>query len=94
SLAHLNVDIAFVGVDGVSAAAGLTTHDEVEAATNRAMIRSAQRTVVVTDSSKVGRRAFANIAAISAVTDLITDDGADPDECRAIQDAGVRVILV
>ena len=94
ALAQLNVDIAFVGVDGITATAGLTTHHEVEAATNRAMIRSAQRTVVVTDSSKVGRRAFANIAAIGAVTDLITDDGADPDECRAIQEAGVRVIVV
>ncbi len=94
ALAQLNVDIAFVGVDGITATAGLTTHHEVEAATNRAMIRSAQRTVVVTDSSKVGRRAFANIAAIGAVTDLITDAGADPDECRAIQEAGVRVIVV
>jgi DeoR family transcriptional regulator, aga operon transcriptional repressor len=94
ALAQLNVDIAFVGVDGITAAAGLTTHHEVEAATNRAMIRSAQRVVVVTDSSKVGGRAFANIAPIGAITDLITDDRADPDECRAIREAGVRVVLV
>jgi DeoR family transcriptional regulator, aga operon transcriptional repressor len=94
SLAQLHVDIAFVGVDGISAADGLTTHDEVEAATNRAMIRSAQRTVVVTDSSKVGRRAFATITGISAVTDLITDAAADPDECRAIEEARVRVTVV
>lgn len=94
ALAQLNVDITFVGVDGISAGAGLTTHHEVEAATNRAMIRAAQRIVVVTDGSKVGRRAFANIAAIGAVTDLITDASADPEECRAIQEAGVGVVMV
>ncbi len=94
ALAQLNVDIAFVGVDGVCAATGLTTHDEVEAATNRAMITSARRRVVVADGSKVGQRAFAGIAPIEAVTDLITDATADARECQAISEAGVRVVQV
>ncbi len=94
TLARLNVDIAFVGVDGITAAAGLTTHHEVEAATNRAMIHTAARVVVVTDGSKVGRRAFAEIAAVDEIHDLITDDTADPEECRRMRDAGVRVVTV
>ncbi|HEY5031337.1 MAG TPA: DeoR/GlpR family DNA-binding transcription regulator [Actinomycetes bacterium] len=94
TLARLNVDIAFVGVDGISAAAGLTTHHEVEAATNRAMIHTAARVVVVADGSKIGQRAFAQIAALDQISDLITAGAADPDECRRIQDAGVRVVVV
>jgi DeoR family transcriptional regulator of aga operon len=94
TLAHLNVDIAFVGVDGISAAAGLTTHHEVEAATNRAMIHTAARVAVVADGSKVGRRAFAQIARLDEVTDLITGASADPDECQRMRDAGVRVVIV
>jgi DeoR family transcriptional regulator of aga operon len=94
TLAHLNVDIAFVGVDGISAAAGLTTHHEVEAATNRAMIHTAARVAVVADGSKVGRRAFAQIARLDEVTDLITGESADPDECQRMRDAGVRVVIV
>ncbi len=93
-LSRLNVDIAFVGVDGITADAGLTTHHEVEAATNRAMIRIASRVVVVTDGSKLGRRAFAAIAGLDEVDDLITDAGADPDECRRIEEADVRVVIV
>ena len=94
TLSRLNVDIAFVGVDGITAAAGLTTHHEVEAATNRAMIRIASRVVVVTDGSKIGRRSFAEIAGVREVDDLITDATADPDERRRIEDADVRVVVV
>jgi DeoR family transcriptional regulator of aga operon len=94
TLSHLNVDIAFVGVDGITAAAGLTTHHEVEAATNRAMIRIAARVVVVTDGSKVGKQAFSQIAGVAEINDLITDGTADPAECSRLQDAGVRVITV
>jgi len=94
TLSRLNVDIAFVGVDGITAAAGLTTHHEVEAATNHAMIRIAARVVVVTDGSKIGRRSFAEIAGLDEIDDLITDASADADECRRIQDANVRVVIV
>jgi len=94
TLSRLNVDIAFVGVDGITAATGLTTHHEVEAATNRAMIRIASRVVVVTDGSKIGRRSFAEIAGIEEVDDLITDATADPDERRRIEEADVRVVVV
>ena len=41
--------------------AGLTTHHEIEAHTNRALIERARHVVVVTDSSKLGRVAFAQI---------------------------------
>ena len=43
TLAGLNLDVAVVGVDGVSVAGGLTTYHEVEAATNRALIARAGR---------------------------------------------------
>src|ERR1700685_2176797 len=38
SLAGLTLDVAFIGVDGVDASAGCTTHEEVEAHTNSVMI--------------------------------------------------------
>ena len=94
TLARLNVDIAFVGVDGISAAVGLTTHHEVEAATNRAMIHTAARVVVVADGSKVGRRAFAQIARLDEISDLITGQSADLDECQRMRDLGISVVIV
>jgi DeoR family transcriptional regulator of aga operon len=94
TLAHLNLDLAFIGVDGISPTAGLTTHHEVEAQTNRALVRTAARAVVVADSSKLGRRGFAKIGDLDLVTDLITDSAAPPDAVSALQRAGIRVHLV
>jgi len=94
ALERLNLDVAFVGVDGITVEAGLTTHHEVEAHTNRTMIDRARRVVVVTDSSKLGRVAFAQMCPIDMVNELITDDGAAGTAIRGIQEAGVTVTVV
>jgi len=93
-LAGVNLDRVFVGVDGISAEAGLTTHHEVEAHTNRALIERARRVIVVADSSKIGRIAFAQICPIDLVDELITDDSVDPETVAASEHAGVRVTPV
>src|SRR5215470_2831215 len=60
-LEQVTLDIAILGVDGIDAAAGATTHHEGEAATGQLLARQASQVVVVADSSKVGRRTFARI---------------------------------
>lgn len=94
SLTGLNLDVAFIGVDGLDARAGCTTHQEVEAHTNGVMIRHAKRVVLVADSSKIGKVAFARICEASEVDELITDEGADPAAVRALAECGVQVTLV
>lgn len=89
----VNVGIAILGADGISAAAGVTTHDETEARTNHAMVTAAQRTVVVADGSKVGRVALAQMADLGRVQMLITDRSADPTELDRIRVAGVEVVV-
>jgi DeoR family transcriptional regulator, aga operon transcriptional repressor len=94
SLAGLNLDVAFIGVDGVDATAGCTTHEEVEAHTNQVMIRHAQRAVLVADSSKIGQVTFARICPAREVDELITDRGADPAAVQALREIGMQVTLV
>ena len=94
ALAGLNLDVVFLGVDGMSTAAGITTHHEVEAHTNRALIERARRVVVVTDSSKIGVVAFAQICPIDRVHEVITDPGVDEEHRSALRDAGVAVVIV
>ena len=94
TVSDLNVDVAFIGTDGVTASAGLTTHHEIEAHTDRAMLDRAARVVVVTDSSKLGRVAFVQIAPIDAVHELLTDGDGDPDELAAIRERDVLVTVV
>lgn len=86
-LAGIRLDIAFIGVNGLSADDGATTHDEREAAVNRMMASRAQRAVVVADGSKIGRAAFAHIGGAELFQTVITDAPA-PE----LADAGYEVI--
>lgn len=89
----VNISTAILGADGVSASAGITTHDETEARTNHAMVAKAQRTIVVADGSKVGRSALAQMAEASDVAMLITDDSADPVVLEELRALGVEVVI-
>jgi DeoR family transcriptional regulator of aga operon len=93
ALAGLNIEIAVVGVDGISARGGLTTHDEIEAHTNATMIRRADRVMVVADGSKVGRICLAGICPVTDVTTLVTDNTADPAAIEAIRRTGAEVVI-
>jgi DeoR family transcriptional regulator of aga operon len=93
SLDGLYLDMAIVGVDGISAKGGLTTHHDVEAHTNRALIEHARRVIVVADGSKVGRMAFARICPIAEVHELITDGSADADELEQLRETGITVTI-
>ncbi|MFT4210694.1 MAG: DeoR/GlpR family DNA-binding transcription regulator [Microbacterium sp.] len=90
----VNVGMAILGTDGISAAGGVTTHDETEARTNNSMVVHAQRTIVVADGSKIGRLTLAQVASIDQVWMLVTDDSADPSALDEIRAAGVKVSVV
>lgn len=94
TLSNINVDVAVVGVDGVDAHAGFTTHHEVEAYTNRALLRSAERVIVVADSSKIGKRGFAKISDVSAAADLVTDSGISAEDIAALERLGPTVHVI
>ena len=94
TLAGLNIEVAFVGVDGISATGGISTHDEVEAHTNAVLVGQARRVIVVCDGSKIGRVTLARIAPITAVHTLITSRASDAEALAAIQRAGVEVHVV
>lgn len=89
----VNIGTAFLGADGASAAAGVTTHDEIEARTNNAMATRSQRTVVVADGSKIGKAALSQMVGIDRIQMLITDSSADVAELERISAAGVEVVV-
>ncbi len=86
-----HLDISFIGVDGLTVTEGCSTHDEMEAHTDHAFILRARRTVVVTDSTKLGRVTFARICRIGEIDDLVTDDRANPAILAELREAGVNV---
>lgn len=90
---RIGVDTAIIGVRAIGADRGISTATVAEAATISEMIRLARRTIVVTDSAKFTRSAFATIAPLSAIDVLVTD--ADPPEplCAALAEAEVEVVI-
>jgi DeoR family transcriptional regulator of aga operon len=58
------------------------------------MVTHAQRVIVVTDGSKIGRLALAQVATIDQVDLLVTDTSADPEALAEIRAAGVEVRVV
>jgi DeoR family transcriptional regulator of aga operon len=93
TLGGINIDVAFVGVDGISVRGGLTTYQEIEAHTNAVMLRRASRVIVTADGSKIGRSTFARICGINEVDELITDSSVDPAAVEALVQAGLRVTI-
>jgi DeoR family transcriptional regulator, fructose operon transcriptional repressor len=93
ALADLRADVAFLGTNGLTIELGLSTPDTEEAAVKRAMVRGARRVVVLADSSKVGVESPVRFAAIDQVDVLVTDDGITDDDRRALEDAGVEVVV-
>jgi DeoR family transcriptional regulator, aga operon transcriptional repressor len=93
ALMGLNIEVAVIGVDGISARGGLTTHDEIEAHTNAMMIKRSDRVIVVADGSKIGRVCLAGICAITDVSMLVTDWSADRTALDAIRKAGLDVLI-
>jgi DeoR family transcriptional regulator, fructose operon transcriptional repressor len=93
ALADLRVDVVFLGTNGISAAHGFSTPDEAEAATKRAMVRAAQRVIVLADSSKLGREHLVRFAAVEDVDVLVTDDDADSGVVAELETMGIEVLV-
>ena len=88
------LDVVILGVDGVDAELGVMAHQEDEASISRLFAERASRVVVVTDSSKMGRRAFARICGLDRIDLLVTDTGISAEATAQLTEAGVQVLTV
>jgi DeoR/GlpR family transcriptional regulator of sugar metabolism len=75
AIAMLHFDVLFLGVHGISPQAGLSTPNLAEAETNRRLVQSARRVVVVADHTKWGTVGLSSFAALDQVDTLVTDAG-------------------
>ena len=84
----------FLGVDGIDLDLGITTTDMMEASLNRVMMQTAQKTIVLADSSKFGRRGFSKIADLKDVDQIITDSKISPSVAKKIEEMGIDLTIV
>jgi DeoR/GlpR family transcriptional regulator of sugar metabolism len=91
-LGDLRVDRAFMGTIGLTERDGLTTTNTNEAFTKIEVMKRAGEVILLADSAKIGKVAFANAGRLSDLDFLITDRPADSALLKAARRAGVRVI--
>jgi DeoR family transcriptional regulator, aga operon transcriptional repressor len=84
----------FLSVDGISLDHGLTTSNMMEAHLNAQMIRSVQKTIVLADSSKFGKKGFGKIAELEDVDIIITDSGIPGIFKEKLEEKGIEVVVV
>ncbi len=82
----------FIGAGGLHPSIGVTDYSAAQADLNRLMVERAERAYVLADGSKVGRRTFAQVCALSDLTALFTDDGADSAALEALSLTGMAVL--
>ena len=93
-LQQLWLDVAILGVNGLTAREGATCRHEEEAAIIRTMIERSKQVICVATGDKLGVRTFAAICPAERIDHLVTTVGADREEVDALRDAGVTVHLV
>lgn len=83
----------FFGVDGIDLDYGITCGTGEEASITQKMIQSSQTSIVLADSSKVGKRGFARICELGDIDVLITDSGMPMETRQRIENMGVKLII-
>lgn len=92
-LDEVHVDLAFIGCNGVDPVHGVTNANLPEAAVKALMLRSAARSIVVADGSKLGEVHLGRIAPIDAFDTLVTDAAAPTPLVAELEEAGLAVVL-
>jgi len=93
ALRTIHLDQVFMGVHGMDLRSGFTTPNVLEADTDRALVASGRRLVVVDDSSKWGVIGISTIARIDEADTLVTDSGLGA-EARSLAAEQVRELVI
>ncbi|WP_417510380.1 DeoR/GlpR family DNA-binding transcription regulator [Microbacterium sp.] len=92
TLADLHADILFASS---SALRGTDVYhqDQSVVTAKHAMIRAAEKRVLLIDSSKIGQSALHRVCSVTDFTHVVLDDQADEGTRRLIEETGVQLII-
>jgi DeoR family transcriptional regulator of aga operon len=93
-LGDLVVQKSFLGTQAFDIENGLTDTTLEIAEVKRAMIRAARRTVLLTDSTKLGRSGFIKVAPLTAMHTIICDQDLPAEMRTALEQLGIEVTIV
>ena len=94
ALKELRADKLFLMVSGITLDFGLSHNAISEVTIKQAMIRSSREVILLADHTAFGAEAGIQVAPLSAVRRLITDDALPPGTRLEISKKGIQILLV
>jgi DeoR/GlpR family transcriptional regulator of sugar metabolism/ABC-type sugar transport system substrate-binding protein len=94
ALRELRADKLFLMVSGITLDFGLSHHTISEVTIKQAMIRSAREVILLADHTSFGEEAGIQVAPLTVVQNLITDDALPPSTRLDITRVGIQITLV
>ena len=92
-LDQLNIDKAFIGIDGYTATNGFTLRDLFRAEISSYIIQKAKDVYVVSDSSKFGKTELTSICYLNDIQHIATNDDLNTQFQDEFTKAGIDLIL-
>lgn len=89
----INIDILFLTTCGISVERGITYQRVDEIIVQKKMMEASGKTIVIADSSKLGANSLVKMCEIDQISMLITDSHASADQTKALEQAGVKVVI-
>ena len=90
----VNIDVAFMAPVGGSAEDGFSCGNYTEYEVKRAVVKKANKVIVLMDSSKLSHSLPFTFASLKEIDILISDARFDSEFLKAAKNAGVEVIMV
>lgn len=93
-LDNISCSKLFLGVDGIDLEYGFSTTNLEEAQLNKKMLSAAEKTIVLADASKFGKKSFGKIGCIDQVDEIITNTGVSQAVVARLEEMGIVVTIV
>jgi len=88
----ISADLAIMGIRGISEN-GLSDNNAMVVESLRAMMKAAQRVIIVADHTKFGRNAMIRVAGFNEIHQIISDRDLEPQYRQMLDDRKVNYLL-
>ncbi|TLS51817.1 DeoR/GlpR transcriptional regulator [Paenibacillus antri] len=89
-----HADTLFLSALGYTPETGFTDPNLMDTQVKKNMIRSANKVVMLLDSSKIGKRYFSPVATLADIHVFVTDSGLQQEDRERIEESGVELHIV
>jgi DeoR/GlpR family transcriptional regulator of sugar metabolism len=91
-LNSISADVAILGIRGITRE-GLSDTSALVVESIRAMMKCAQRVIIVADHTKFGRNAMIHVADLAELDQVISDRDLAPENRQLLEDLGISYLL-